>query len=637
MPQVIDLRPDFGNDFAQIFAEKERLAMAKEAQKLQEQQFKLEQKKYEAAQQQQASALQGQTAGIMQVLLGTPEGQQLLGAAAQPYADAYNTFFGQGDATPEQLGLTPQGVAQGLSQSPDPYASAGFAQALQAGVQDARRRTEADRAFNESVRQFDEKLSFDERRAAAEDAWRTLKLDLDRQALQLQSDQNNFQNQMLLEQSFQQMQALRMQEFGTLYQILREANPDAPASAAIQQASLRTFGSVLPPSSQTRQNELNDYMALVGQGMDPATARISVMGRYDGPLRGLENLGLNPQMVDAIGRGVEEGISGYEMYRDVHEATQALVGGLSKEQRDQLKSAGISPEDWAAQQMTAFNLWFGEYYQDQDPDRLIRIYKNSLIDPDAVPDPKHISVKDVDFGKGPLNEFGKFMWNALTVWDAKSSQEDRQQAAENIASALPEVNLPEVRARLEATSDPKSSQIRRRAGGWPAPDTPSEFLVDALTRWNTEANRPDYAQTIKDFADFMWEALTVWDANGGRKIPGLTTDRFGGPSQALGGPRQAWERVAGGEVPLAPEGGSQAPQTTIPQSVLESIIMGPDSFFPPTGGGTVSPTAPVGWAQYADTLKNQGYSDEVIRAFIGLAFPSTVEQLGPPDQFYLPR
>jgi len=658
MPQVIDLRPDFGNDFARIFMEKEQLSLAKERQKLLEQQTKYENEQKELAIQRAQSHMQGQTAGIMQSLLGTPQGQQLLGQAAQPYADAFKTFFG-GNATPEQLGLSPQGVASGIAQSPEPYAAAGFATALKDQEQQKYERGFAEEGREIESHRFDRTMDLQERKAA-NDLWlgeQNLKL---REA-QMQLQKNNADRAAHL-QGFQIVTEMqdRVRAAWQADLAYRINGLGEDARTAYQRASLTHYGAAAPPDAAQLSEQAHMAMDALGRGVPISMVGRMALGDGADPLRQLANMGLDERVVDAIARGYEAGEDPYNMYKDVHEVLTARRDGLSGDQKDAIRTqTGMSHEDYFAHQLNTFTTWFAENYPEDDPARLVKIYRNSLADPDASAWSR--------FDLGEEESLGKFLWSALTVWDAKSTDEEREQAQEVLSGVgqLPEGRgsttgpsgtgpagplgteldlgaLP-IRGRPSgidtgllrgqtppATPVPPGSAQLPPAGGAPAgplpypvssnqlapQSTPSPItalgqgpvpgapLQDYVSRWSAHGEA-DAPATAQEFGQFLWEVLDVWGGNAPRR-PNVAPPT---PAPAPPAPTMIQSILGGGQAPGLPE---------------------PDSFRAPTGGTVPSgPVAVPGWVnsaqaqQYQDTaqlLRSAGIEEDTVQMMLELNF-----------------
>jgi hypothetical protein len=306
---------------------------------------------------------------------------------------------------------------------------------------------------------------------------------------------------------------------------------------------------------------------------------------------------------------LDQGVGGYEMFREVHGAIAERRGKLTKDEEKNIESQyGMDADDYYANQLHQFTTWFAENYSDESPGRLITIYRNSLIDPD-----ERVFDPDEKFELGGKDSMAKFLWSALTVWDAKSSKEEKT----------------------------KASNALREAGLDTIADQESIPGVD-------EGGEGD-AQTMRDFASFLWEASTVWSAKSGQSIGQVGTEGAGRPAPTGPG-------VAPGARPgLAPgtdpsqlqtsvfgnPGGSQAPGVTPPgRSILEMFGGGgtrSDSFSVPSDPSIDRPrnirgdAAEVpGWlppeqAQaYQDTaqmLRDAGVDEKTVQLLLELNFP----------------
>ena len=673
MPQVIDLRPDFGNDFARIFMEKEQLKLQQERQKLLEQQTKYENEQKEAEIARSRQAMEGQTAGIMQGLLGTPQGRELLSQSAQPYADAFNTFFGGGGApaTPEQLGLSPEGMATGMMQSPEPYAAAGFASALKDQEQQQYTRGFAQEGREEQIRQFDKSYGLDERRLEHAQWLGEQNLELERIGLELQKNNADrvarLQGMNIVQGMQDRVLAAFRADVGWRINYLKE-----DPRTAYQQSSLEHFGRVTPPSGEELNSRAGTAMDYLSQGLPISMVSRMALGDGSDPLRQLANMGLDERVVNAIARGYNAGEDPYNMYKDVHEAITQRRASLTKDEASALKArTGLDPDDYFASQLNTFTTWFAENYPEDDPARLVKIYKNSLASP-----PREGLTEDLDITSTTGYSF--FLANAITAWDRDSSPEEREEATKAIISVFEfdrDTTSPPVTGTSRPTSTTDTSTTPEapaqpgagplglsstnqltpqsmasgiglgsvvpgspvQTGGRARPSGPAPITTvkDSIERWVTRAES-DVEPTAKEFGQFLWELQSLWSGDTGDTA---TTQPF---SNLGTDPQFLRDSVAG--VEGAP---GTAPSAGPPRNVLQTMIGGgalpSDSFSVPSDPRQTTPRIlsgepePVpGWVPaeqaqaYQDTarlLRGAGVEEDTVQMMLELNFkPQSLRQ-----------
>ena len=375
-------------------------------------------------------------------------------------------------------------------------------------------------------------------------------------------------------------------------------------------------------------------------------------------MRQLANLGLDPAVVYQIERALDSGTSGYEMYRDVHSAFASKLDGLSKEDRAAIKTRfGVSAEDYYAQQLGGFTTWFTDNYQDQDPNRLITVFRNSLEDPESgTRTPRGGALRDIT----PGYTFTAYLIDAFTARDSSAPMKEREQAVQNMYAGMGHDEHEGAFPTAEAT------KFERTVQGWlvdrPTPTggithpagqgaTPTPTSGAPVLAGQPEFSLPERLRTPEvglpaetarvaphadaaAFKDFMWDAMTLW----GSEQPEVSLD--------------PWKRT-GGRIPGAPveterpgyqsqyEGQSRIPTDRPPEPApgrgtlgmfLGAPPAGQDSFRAPQGdpanaaqGAAVPGWVPAGQEQvYADTaqaLRGSGMNEETVRLVLNMFFP----------------
>ena len=674
MPNVpfIDLRPDFGNDFARIFMERERLKLQQDAQKFTEKQTKYENEQKEAEIARAKQAMEGSTAGIMQGLLGSPQGQALLGGMAQPYADAFNTFFGGGgaQATPEQLGLTPQGMASGIMQGPEPYAAAGFASALKDTEQQQYTRqfakTEADRVEG----RFDRSYELNERQFEHTKWADQQKLDLERAQQALMKNTSDRQAHMQALGIVTGMQDRVREAFAADLNL--RINLGEEPRAAYQRASLAAYGQPIPPDPYSMNQRAGRAVGALEKGLPVEMVGRMALGDGSDPLLQLANLGLDERVVTAISRGYTNGEDPYNMYKDVHEVIAMRRNKVTSDEAKNIKTrTGLSKDDYFASQLNTYTTWFVENYPNDDPKRLIGIYKNSLIDPDAFDPDEKFEFKGHD-------SLAKFAWHAVTAWSQDSSPEERERSTKAILGSFEfdrDTSSPPVVGTSRPTKAPavpgagplglsSTNQLLPQSfpsgigmGGGATPGSPVQqgdrvrqpgidpitTITDSIDRWTTNAEM-ESDTTSQEFGEFLWEVKDLWSAITGQTTQG-DTGQGQGDSGALRG-LGTNPQFLRDSVDRATQG---VPSAGPPRNILQTMIGGgapaSDSFRVPTDPRQTTPRIlhgqpePVpGWvspdqeAAYQDTaqmLRAGGVEEDTVRMILELNFkPKSTMQGG---------